>query len=150
MYQLQILFGKQGNWENTVFLPMDKMTALNVMAMHNQLWSKEHCYRIIPVSWFSPFFINTLHRTVMNTTDAQVLRDMFTDAQWDAISSAMKDYADYGDEEATIADEIDAKIYSIFRVTEWYFRQGYSWGFLLISAPTVLDSFADNVLGCSC
>jgi len=61
---------------------------------------------------------NTLHRTVMNTTDAQILRDMFTDAQWDAISSAMKDFADHGDEEATIADEIDAKIFSIFRVTE--------------------------------
>ena len=54
----------------------------------------------------------------MNTTDAQVLREMFTDSQWDAISSAMKDYADYGDEEATIADEIESKIYSIFRVTE--------------------------------
>ena len=54
----------------------------------------------------------------MNTTNAQVLRDMFTDSEWDAISSAMKDYADYGDEEATIADRIDAKIYSIFRVTE--------------------------------
>ena len=54
----------------------------------------------------------------MNTTSAQVLRDMFTDSEWDAISSAMKDYADYGDEEATIADKIDSKIYSIFRVTE--------------------------------
>ena len=54
----------------------------------------------------------------MNTTDAQVFRDMFTDAQWDAISSALKDYADYGDEEATIADEIDAKIGTIFRDTE--------------------------------
>ena len=54
----------------------------------------------------------------MNTTNAQVLREMFTDAQWDAISSAMRDFADHGEEEATIADEIDAKIYSIFRVTE--------------------------------
>ena len=54
----------------------------------------------------------------MNTTNAQVLRDMFTDSEWDAITSAMKDYADYGDEEATIADEIESKIYSIFRDTE--------------------------------
>ena len=54
----------------------------------------------------------------MNTTDAQIFRKMFTDAQWDAISSAMKDFADYGDEEATIADEIDAKIFSIFRDAE--------------------------------
>lgn len=50
--------------------------------------------------------------------NATIYRQLFTDSQWDAISSAMKDYADYGDEEATIADEIDAKIYSIFRITE--------------------------------
>ena len=86
----------------------------------------------------------------MNTTDAQIFRKMFTDAQWDAISSALKDFADYGDERAEIADEIDAKIGTIFRLTEWYFRRGYSWGFVLISAPTVLDSFAENVLGYSC
>ena len=54
----------------------------------------------------------------MNTTDAQVFRKMFTDDQWDAISSALKDFADYGDERAEIADEIDAKIYSIFRDAE--------------------------------
>ena len=50
--------------------------------------------------------------------NAAIYRQLFTDDQWDAISSALKDYADYGDEEATIADEIDAKIYSIFRLTE--------------------------------
>ena len=54
----------------------------------------------------------------MITTDAQVFRKMFTDDQWDAISSALKDYADYGDERAEIADEIDAKINTIFRLTE--------------------------------
>ena len=75
--------------------------------------------------------------------NAAIYRQLFTDSQWDAISSAMKDYADYGDEEATIADEIDAKINAIFTLSQWYFRQGYSWGFLLISAPTVLDSFAE-------
>ena len=47
MYQLQILFNKKGDWENTVFLPMDKMRALNIMAMHNKLYSEQHCYRII-------------------------------------------------------------------------------------------------------
>ena len=50
MFQLQILFNKKGEWENTVFLPMDKMKALDVMAMHNKLWSKDHCYRIIEVA----------------------------------------------------------------------------------------------------
>ena len=50
--------------------------------------------------------------------NASIYRQLFTDCEWDAISSAMKDYADYGDEEATIADSIDAKITSIFRLTE--------------------------------
>ena len=54
----------------------------------------------------------------MNTTDAQVFREMFTDAQWDAISSALEDFTDYGDERAEIADEIDAKIDAIFRLTQ--------------------------------
>tara|TARA_A100001201_G_C3923197_1_gene151229 strand:+ start:63 stop:227 length:165 start_codon:yes stop_codon:yes gene_type:complete len=54
----------------------------------------------------------------MNTTNAQVLRDMFTDSEWDAISSAMKDYADYGNEEATLADRIDAKIHAIFTLSQ--------------------------------
>jgi len=51
---------------------------------------------------------------------ASVYRQLFTDAEWDAISSALKDYADYGDEEATIADSIDAKINTIFRLTKWW------------------------------
>tara|TARA_B100001939_G_scaffold267855_1_gene235325 strand:+ start:7324 stop:7506 length:183 start_codon:yes stop_codon:yes gene_type:complete len=51
-------------------------------------------------------------------TCATIYKQLFTDAEWDAISSAMKDYADYGDEEATIADSIDAKISAIYRLTE--------------------------------
>jgi len=49
---------------------------------------------------------------------ATVYRNLFTDDEWDAICSAMKDYADYGDEESAIADSIDAKITTIFRLTE--------------------------------
>ena len=49
---------------------------------------------------------------------AQVYRQLFTDVEWDAICSALKDYADYGDEEATIADSIDAKITRIFQLTD--------------------------------
>jgi len=49
---------------------------------------------------------------------AQVYRQLFTDCEWDAITSALKDYADYGDEEATIADSIDAKITAIFNLTK--------------------------------
>ena len=48
---------------------------------------------------------------------ASIYRQLFTDAEWDAISSALKDYSDYGDEEAEIADSIDAKISTIFRLT---------------------------------
>jgi len=51
-------------------------------------------------------------------SSAAIYRQLFTDSQWDAISSALKDYADYGNEEAMIADEIDAKISTIFRLTE--------------------------------
>ena len=49
--------------------------------------------------------------------NASIYRQLFTDCEWDAISSAMKDYADYGDEEANIADSIDVKITQIFKLT---------------------------------
>ena len=48
---------------------------------------------------------------------ATIYRQLFTDCEWDAICSAMKDYADYGDEESAIADPIDAKITEIFKLT---------------------------------
>ncbi len=51
-------------------------------------------------------------------TSAAIYKQLFTDVEWDAICSAMKDYADYGDEEANIADSIDAKISTIYRLTE--------------------------------
>ena len=50
-------------------------------------------------------------------TSAAIYKQLFTDAEWDAISSAMGDYQDYGDEEATIADNIQAKIAKIFELT---------------------------------
>ena len=46
MYQIQMKYNKTGEWENTVFLPMTQMRALDIMAMLNQLYSTEHCYRI--------------------------------------------------------------------------------------------------------
>ena len=51
-------------------------------------------------------------------TSAIIYKQLFTDAEWDAISSAMKDYADYGDEESAIADSIDAKISAIYNLTK--------------------------------
>jgi hypothetical protein len=49
---------------------------------------------------------------------ATIYKQLFTDVEWDAICSAMKDYADYGDEESAIADSIDAKITAIFNLTK--------------------------------
>ena len=56
------------------------------------------------------------------TTSATIYKQLFTDSEWDAISSAMGDYSDYGNEEAMIADSIQAKIATIFRLTSnWFF-----------------------------
>ena len=43
-----------------------------------------------------------------NQTEA--IRDFFTDSEWLAIERALGDYADYGEEEARIADSIGDKI----------------------------------------
>ena len=50
-------------------------------------------------------------------TSAVIYKQLFTDAEWDAISSALNDYQDYGDEEANIADSIQAKLNAIFTLT---------------------------------
>ena len=50
-------------------------------------------------------------------TSASIYKQLFTDSEWDAISSAMGDYSDYGNEEAMIADSIQAKIAAIYRLT---------------------------------
>ena len=50
-------------------------------------------------------------------TSAVIYKQLFTDAGWDAISSALNDYQDYGDEEANIADSIQAKIATIYKLT---------------------------------
>lgn len=48
---------------------------------------------------------------------ATIYKQLFTDAEWDAIVSAMLDYADYGDNEADIADSISRKVHEIFKLT---------------------------------
>ena len=52
-------------------------------------------------------------------TSAIIYKQLFTDAEWDAISSALNDYQDYGDEEANIADSIQQKISAIYNLTKW-------------------------------
>ena len=70
--------------------------------------------------------LNLCNDTIMNkttsmldsqATSAAIYKQLFTDVEWDAISSAMGDYSDYGNEEAMIADSIQAKIATIFRLT---------------------------------
>ena len=51
-------------------------------------------------------------------TSAVIYKQLFTDAEWDAISSALNDYQDYGTEEANLADSIQLKISTIYRLTE--------------------------------
>ena len=69
---------------------------------------------------------NLCNDTIMNkttsmldsqATSAAIYKQLFTDSEWDAISSALNDYSDYGNEEAMIADSIQAKISTIFRLT---------------------------------
>jgi hypothetical protein len=43
-------------------------------------------------------------------TDLIKIKEFFTDKELDAIYEAMRDYADYGDEQAEIADSILSKI----------------------------------------
>jgi hypothetical protein len=51
-------------------------------------------------------------------TSAIIYKQLFTDSEWDAISSALNDYQDYGTEEANLADSIQLKISTIYRLTE--------------------------------
>jgi hypothetical protein len=62
----------------------------------------------------------TCNNTIMNktTADLRSISEFFTDAEWDAISSAMNDYADYGDSESEIANDIQSKIFHLFAATK--------------------------------
>lgn len=49
---------------------------------------------------------------------ATIYKQLFTDSEWDAISSALNDYQDYGDNEAMIVDSIQAKIATIYKLAK--------------------------------
>ena len=56
--------------------------------------------------------------TLNEQMSARVYKQLFTDVEWDAIATAMKDYADfYGDEKASVADKIQTKIARIYELT---------------------------------
>ena len=75
---------------------------------------------ILPTALHS-VYIRTMNKTTSmldsQATSAAIYKQLFTDSEWDAISSALNDYQDYGDEQAMIADSIQAKISTIFRLT---------------------------------
>jgi hypothetical protein len=48
----------------------------------------------------------------------QTIKSFFTDAEWDAIDSALSDYQDYGDTEAQLNSTIGNKIYEMYKRTE--------------------------------
>ena len=51
----------------------------------------------------------------MNTQkQLEIVKEFFTDEQWNAIEYALGDYQDYGDEQAEMASEIGDKIYSLY------------------------------------
>jgi hypothetical protein len=50
MYQLQIQWKQQGEWENTVFTPRCYTAAKVLCDSYNKSWGEEHSYRIVPVT----------------------------------------------------------------------------------------------------
>ena len=51
----------------------------------------------------------------MNTQkQLEIVKEFFTDEQWNAIEYALGDYQDYGDEQAEMASQIEYKIYKLF------------------------------------
>ena len=50
-----------------------------------------------------------------NSQKESTIKGLFTNDEWDAISSALADYADYGEKEAALSDSIDAKISTLFQ-----------------------------------
>ena len=59
--------------------------------------------------------------TLNEQMSARVYKQLFTDVEWDAIATAMKDYAEfYGDDTVAVADKIQQKIARIYELTaEW-------------------------------
>ena len=53
----------------------------------------------------------------MNAQTAKQFLSLFSDAQWDAIDSALADFADYGEQEAETADNIQAIIAELYKAT---------------------------------
>ena len=51
---------------------------------------------------------------MQTTSNTQAIKEFFTDAEGDAIDSALADYQDYGDKEAELMNSIGNKMYELF------------------------------------
>jgi len=58
-----------------------------------------------------------VYNTGMENTPTTV-RAFFTDAEWDAIGSALADFQDYGETESALVDSIECKIDTLFQETK--------------------------------
>jgi len=48
------------------------------------------------------------------TPNHQIVKDFFSDREWDAIDSALADYQDYGEEETKLMNSIGQKMQMLF------------------------------------
>tara|TARA_R100000664_G_C2691824_1_gene95633 strand:+ start:447 stop:659 length:213 start_codon:yes stop_codon:yes gene_type:complete len=53
-------------------------------------------------------------KIMQTTSNTQAIKEFFTDAEWDAIDSALADYQDYGEREAELMNSIGNKMYQLF------------------------------------
>ena len=87
--------------------------------------------------------------TLNEQMSARVYKQLFTDVEWDAIATAMKDYADfYGDDKAAVADKIQIKIARIYELTaEWLWTLKFqSTSQFLRIASTILSTFSTTLV----
>ena len=49
MYQLQLKINKKGNWENTVYQPMELSKVQKILKHSEFFWGDVHDYRIVNV-----------------------------------------------------------------------------------------------------
>ena len=66
---------------------------------------------------FAPFMEYNKHMNKTNSkTEYQVVRNFFTDAQWDLIDAALNEYLDHfdTDEDSAILDSVGEKLQTVF------------------------------------
>ena len=49
-----------------------------------------------------------------NTRELDLIRNFFTEDEWNAIDSALADYQDYGDKETELMNSVGDKMYQLF------------------------------------